>query len=253
MYILGINESHCSTACLLKDGEIIACASEERFTRNKNQWGFPANAIDFVLKYAGIGNHEVDLVNLSFNNPMLVVGYNSGKPISDRHTGKILRSLAQPIYNTWHDINYYVRDLALIESQLYSVWRALAWSSLNKERFGFISEKLDNQKILSTDHHICHGYCAYLDPKIDGKQIVFTLDQTGDNSCGEVNIIENGSYRNIALTPNGKSLGKLYESVTKYLGMKPLEHEYKVMGLAPYASQYEIKKTYDILSKLVWL
>ncbi|MEM5778157.1 MAG: carbamoyltransferase N-terminal domain-containing protein [Candidatus Aenigmatarchaeota archaeon] len=63
--ILGISETHCATACVTKDGNIIACASEERFTRRKNQDGFPERAVEWVLSKV---NEPIDLVVLSFKN-----------------------------------------------------------------------------------------------------------------------------------------------------------------------------------------
>ena len=60
MILLGINEDHNSTAAIIKDGEVVACASEERFTRTKNDMGYPKKAIDSVLEIAGVSGEEVD-------------------------------------------------------------------------------------------------------------------------------------------------------------------------------------------------
>ena len=65
MIVLGINETHCATAAVLRDGRIVGCASEERFTRLKNDAGYPRLAIDALLKECGITPAEVDLVALS--------------------------------------------------------------------------------------------------------------------------------------------------------------------------------------------
>ena len=62
MNILGINEGHMSSACLLKDGKIVAAVSEERFTRNKNEQGFPKNAVNYCLKAGNISKNEIDYV-----------------------------------------------------------------------------------------------------------------------------------------------------------------------------------------------
>ena len=75
MYILGISESHTATAAILKDGEIIACASEERFVRKKSVTGLPRNAIQYCLKEANILSSEIDLVVFSFKNPGLFLGH----------------------------------------------------------------------------------------------------------------------------------------------------------------------------------
>ncbi len=69
-YILGISDSHLATACILKDGEVIGCMSEERFTREKNQSAYPKQSIDFLLGHAGISPGEISAVALAGHEAM---------------------------------------------------------------------------------------------------------------------------------------------------------------------------------------
>ncbi len=89
IYILGINESHVASAALLRDGQIIACASEERFTRKKGQWGYPVRSIDYCLKEAGISPNEVDTVVFGFKNLSLFIHGNPSQKISKFSIGII--------------------------------------------------------------------------------------------------------------------------------------------------------------------
>ncbi|MDD5679972.1 MAG: carbamoyltransferase C-terminal domain-containing protein, partial [Candidatus Omnitrophica bacterium] len=81
--------------------------------------------------------------------------------------------------------------------------------------------------------------------------LVLTLDGSGDGLCATVNIGEKGKLKRIAETKSDASLGKVYSRVTFLLGMKPWEHEYKIMGLAPYAEQKGVEKSYRIIRPLV--
>lgn len=107
--------------------------------------------------------------------------------------------------------------------------------------------KIDDDKVLLIDHHLTHAYTAMYGSGFKDNFLVFTLDGGGDSLCCTVNIVENGELKKLSETSYLHSLSLLYMEITRYLGMKPLEHEYKVMGLAPYAHQENVEKTYNIL------
>ena len=108
------------------------------------------------------------------------------------------------------------------------------------------------------EHHLCHAravYHSFANDKISGDSIIFTLDGAGDNTCSSVTYVnKKGVWNKIAETPLESSLGNIYSHTTKFLGMKPLEHEYKVMGLAAYSKQNYVNSLYEkIFKPVIWL
>ena len=105
---------------------------------------------------------------------------------------------------------------------------------------------IKKEKIIFYDHHFCHMSSSYYLSSFNKKNKILgiTLDGSGDNSSGKIYICQNGKFKKISETSRDASLGKIYSRVTKLLGMKPWEHEYKVMGLAPYANEKYYQKIY---------
>ena len=101
-------------------------------------------------------------------------------------------------------------------------------------------------RIVVVEHHLAHASAAYFGYGKKGC-LVLTLDGSGDGICATVN----RGLNRIAETPNSASIGKIYSRVTYLLGMKPWEHEYKLMGLAPYASEEGVRKSYQVIKKLI--
>ena len=92
-------------------------------------------------------------------------------------------------------------------------------------------------KIIFVEHHQCHAATAYYGRGCqDGPVLIMTNDGSGDELCATVSIGDKGKLKRIAETKKGDSLANIYARVTFMLGMVPLEHEYKLMGMAPYAS-----------------
>jgi carbamoyltransferase len=106
-------------------------------------------------------------------------------------------------------------------------------------------------KIIFIDHHLAHAFSTCFNASKSKKTLVFTLDGEGSGLCATVNIWDGMTMKTIARTPKSASLGYLYSVVTMMLGMKPLEHEFKVMGLAPYAKEHNLKKPYDKIKHLI--
>jgi len=124
--------------------------------------------------------------------------------------------------------------------------------NLRRQRLGE-SLGVDPGKIAATSHQFTHalaGYYAY--PEIaDREALILTSDGMGNHNCSVVYKANGYTIKTIAKTPNFRSLAFIYGMITKYLGMKFLEHEYKVMGLAPYADPEGVKRTYEILQPLI--
>src|SRR5262249_49663996 len=114
-------------------------------------------------------------------------------------------------------------------------------------RFGFAPERLH-----FIDHHTAHAASAYYGwGKFDEPVLVLTNDGAGDGLCATVSIGEAGRLRRVAAVPESESVGNIYAMITFLMGMVPLEHEYKLMGMAPYASEKSSRQVYELFRSLL--
>lgn len=255
VYILGINESHVATAALLKDGEIVACASEERFTRVKGQWGYPKLAVEYCLKEAGITSLDLNEVYMGFESAsMFILGSRESIFISKVivSISPYLRSLLLFLVGIF-PFTYNIYDFMF--NTFYNFFLTITFEYPHR-RLTAKALGIDRNKIKKMDHHLAHAMAAYYSGpknKNNKQSLVITNDGMGDKVCSRIYKVKNYIWEEIASTPNAYSLGWLYLFVTEYLGMKPNEHEYKVMGLAPYAQKDFSKEICDIFKKLMWI
>jgi carbamoyltransferase len=221
VYILGISAYyHDSAACLVKDGEIIAAAQEERFTRIKHDFNFPKNAAKFCLDKAGITQKDLTYVAF-YDKPLL----------------KFERLLETYLATAPFGFNSYRQALPL-------------WL---KEKL-WIPEALKNElefdgEVLFTEHHQSHAGSAFY-PSPFQEAAVLTIDGVGEwatNSLGY------GKDNKLTISADIKfphSIGLLYSAFTYFTGFKVNSGEYKVMGLAPYGEPKYVQKIYDELLDL---
>ena len=267
MIILGLNENHNSTAAIIKDGEVIYCASEERITRDKNDVGYPLQAINEGLKETGLKKSDINFVTFSFQtagNPLeLKIKRITRFSISDyvremREHWKPILIDKKPSTSFWKDIledpkfnkpntkDYYNFDF--LKTAAEKDWPGI----FNQERKKVVVKHLgiDPSKISFIKHHEAHAHYAYYAAPIDRNTptAVITADGWGDGANGSIYRAENGKLKKIYETQNC-NLARIYRYITLLLGMKPHEHEYKVMGLAPYAKDYLSARAYAIFKK----
>ena len=206
MFVLGLSfYYHDSSAALIQDGKIIAAAEEERFSRLKHDSGFPALAIDFCLKQAGITIHDVDHV----------VFYE--KPIVKFE--RILTTAFSTFPRSWRVFR---------ESMHTWLTKKLWVKSHLKERLG-----IPASKILFADHHMSHAAASYYTSPFDHAAIL-TVDGAGEWTTGTLGV---GKGHRIKITREMRfphSVGLLYSAFTAYCGFEVNEGEYKLMGMAPY-------------------
>ena len=231
--ILGISETHCATAAILRDGAIIGCASEERFTRLKNDAGYPRLAVEALLAECGLTARDVDLVALAgrqayarewMNRVLHDVAY------AQEYYGV---RLAPPARGLGRRVRKLGARVGLSD-------RARGKAELSDaERFALVTEHLGiaRERIVTFDHHTCHAAAAYFGSHFGGAPaLVLTNDNSGDGLCASASSALGSVLTRREATPSAPgSLGAFYSFVTLLLGMKFGEHEYKVMGLAPYA------------------
>ncbi len=205
MYILGISAFyHDSAACLVEDGKIIAAAQEERFTRKKHDYNFPANAIKFCLEYAGITVSQIELVAF-YDKPFL----------------KFERLLETYITYSPIGIKSFIKAMPLWIKQ--KLWLK-----------DFIQKELSfNGKIIFPEHHESHAASAFY-PSPFQEAAILTMDGVGEWTTTSYGVGKGNSFDILEEIKFPHSLGLLYSAFTYYTGFKVNSGEYKVMGLAPY-------------------
>lgn len=205
MYILGISAFyHDSAAALIRDGEVIAAAQEERFTRKKHDHNFPSNAAEFCLNYAGIKSSDLEIVAF-YDKPFL----------------KFERLLETYLAFAPIGIKSFIRAMPLwIKEKLWM-----------KE---MIKEKLSYEgKVIFPEHHESHAASAFF-PSSFKEAAILTMDGVGEWTTSSYGIGRDNHVELLADISFPHSLGLLYSSFTYYTGFKVNSGEYKVMGLAPY-------------------
>ncbi len=227
MKILGLNIGHNAAAALLDDGRIVAAVQEERLSRIKNAGGIPALAIHEVLQLGGpAGLDQIDQV--------AVCGTWSSYMVKDGR--QVLADYARMRQAG----NALSRPHAILAG---NAWLRNLWKSYSSERYQrMVLEELarigiDPARVRFVDHHTCHAAMAYYGfGDMDGNVLVLTNDGEGDGLCATVSIGHRGRLERVCEVSNHHTVAGIYGMITYLMGMVPLEHEYKVMGLAPYGS-----------------
>jgi carbamoyltransferase len=216
MNIIGLNIFHADTsACLIKDNEIVAAAEEERFVRIKHYSGFPKNSIEYCLKKGNLKLSDIDYVCVNFD-----VNYN-------------FTSKASYFIKNFLNINFFPRLTAITKRQ-----------DIKKLFLDNFSENI-SAKIINVPHHLSHIASAYLCSGFN-KSLGLSFDGTGDFSCLELYDIQNENFKIEKKISFPHSLGIFYQTVTQYLGFKYYGEEYKVMGLAAYGNKKYIDEMYKL-------
>lgn len=226
MKILGINDQHNASACLTVDGVVVAALQEERLSRVKNHFCFPEQAISWVLADAGVDPDELDVVAVASHH------------ITGAFTGAdLIRS-----YDDMYRLSSRLRRVAK-RTPLGAVARRRRHSRrlADVERTGLPVDRVE-----FVDHHTAHAAAAYHgSPWKDGDVLVLTADGHGDGLSASVRVGRQGRLGPpLATVAAADSLGMLYATITALMGMVPLEHEYKLMGLAPYAPESGAERSY---------
>tara|TARA_Y100000748_G_scaffold26754_1_gene20029 strand:- start:1070 stop:2908 length:1839 start_codon:yes stop_codon:yes gene_type:complete len=213
MYILGISAFyHDSAACLLKDGEIIAAAQEERFTRKKHDAGFPHRAILYCLQEAGIAANDIDNV-VFYEKPFVKFERLLETYLAFAPKGFTSFAKAMPVW---------------IKDKLFQK------SALIKELKSTLDESVDwHERLLFSEHHLSHAASAYYPSPFDSAAVL-TLDGVGEWTTTSLAIGKGNDLQVVKEIHFPHSLGLLYSAFTYYTGFKVNSGEYKVMGLAPY-------------------
>jgi len=214
MKVLGISAFyHDSAAALIVNGEIVAAAQEERFTRVKYDASFPEHAIRFCLQYSGTSLNDLDAI-VFYDKPLLK--FERLLETYYHFAPKGLRSFlsAMPVW---------VKEKLLLRSVLYKSLDGI--------------EKLDRKKVklLFTEHHLSHAASTYF-PSPYKEAAILTIDGVGEWATASICKGEDSRITILKQLDFPHSLGLLYSAFTYYLGFKVNSGEYKMMGLAPYGN-----------------
>jgi carbamoyltransferase len=228
MIVLGISALyHDSAAALLRDGEIVAAAQEERFTRKKHDPGFPKQAIEYCLCAAGITAAEIDVVAF-YDKPFLKFERLLETYVALAPRGFESFRMAIPVQ---------LREKLFLKDLLVKEFRAFAPDVAWEERLKF------------SEHHLSHAASAFFPSPFD-EAAVLTMDGVGEWATTSLAIGKGNSLKVIKEIHFPHSLGLLYSAFTYYTGFKVNSGEYKVMGLAPYGEPKYVKLIFDHLVDL---
>ena len=206
IYILGISAFyHDSAACIVKNGEIIGAAQEERFTRKKHDFSFPHNSIEWCLKEVGIQTKDLSCVAF-YDKPFIkferiILTYLRFAPIGLK---SFMMSMPMWLKNKLH-----TRDLIRNELESYE------------------------GTIIFTEHHESHAASAFY-PSPFKESAILTMDGVGEWTTASIGVGKNSEINLIKELHFPHSLGLLYSAFTYFTGFRVNSGEYKLMGLAPY-------------------
>lgn len=229
MRILGISAFyHDSAAAVVADGEVVAAAQEERFSRKKHDPDFPRHAIEYCLRAAGVDAASIDYIAF-YDKPLLKFERLLETYLAFAPRGFKSFSMAIPV---WLREKLFLKELLLTE---------LA-------KFGADKKSLEPRVVFS-EHHLSHAASAFFPSPFD-EAVVLTMDGVGEWATTS---LASGKGNDLVVHREihfPHSLGLLYSAFTYYTGFKVNSGEYKVMGLAPYGEPKFVRQIYDHLLDL---
>jgi carbamoyltransferase len=233
----------------MQDGEIKSVVSQERFDNIKNSSAFPRDAINWVLATNNLNSTDINNVGICSLTvfPQFFSSGTEGGTGDSRLRRAFIKAeyqagLSKPIRllrrfrRTWNDRQFKKAHQELLDT-LWDNWH------IPREKVEFI------------EHHVCHAYSPVAFFSTEDKDwLILTMDGMGDKYFCTVNVLSKGKVQRISNTGFEHSIGYVYSLTTKFLGMKPQEHEYKVMGLAAYAKEGYFTRTYEkVFKNVAWL
>ncbi|HEX9486073.1 MAG TPA: carbamoyltransferase [Gemmatimonadales bacterium] len=221
-FVLGISAFyHDSAACLLRDGEIVAAAQEERFTRKKGEASFPTHAVDYCLEAGGIGTKGLAYVGF-YDKPLLKF-----ERILETYLGVTPKGFLQ----------FLKAGPVWLKEKLF----------LDRE----VRQALGGYEgqVLYAEHHESHAASAFFPSPFEEAAIV-TMDGVGEWATATIGVGRGNDIQLLRELRWPDSLGLLYSAFTYFTGFKVNSGEYKVMGLAPYGRPRYVQRIYEHLLDL---
>ncbi len=219
MKILGLScFYHDSAAALIEDGKLVAAAEEERFSRKKHDFGFPAGAIEYCLEAGNVKAEDLDLV-VFYEKPFV------------KFERILMSSLAS-----------YPRSWRAFTDAMTTWMGDKLWVGMHiREKLG-----IEKDKLLFVDHHGSHAASAFYPSRFENAAIL-TVDGVGEWTTASFGVGDGTSIKLLREIRFPHSLGLLYSVFTAFLGFEVNEGEYKVMGMAPYGRPRYVDKVWKLL------
>lgn len=262
MKVLGICDSHESSAALMIDGCIVAAAQEERFSGLKFDYGYPEQSVAFCLAHAGIGHEQLDAVVVAteYLNPMLINLKRAAvftvadwvREQEEYWKPKLLEGKSPNLYELF-GAAYGNRDTRYDYSGLLQPAQGTNVREVFQQRRRSAIARyigVPESKIVFVNHELCHKCYALFAQHNPPETLVFVAEGAGEYSNGNLSLYRDGEIVELAHSKQ-HHLAHIYQYVTLLLGMKPGQHEYKVMGLAPYANEHEAEKSYKVFASML--
>jgi carbamoyltransferase len=233
--VVGVHDGHGSAAALVVDGKLVAAIQEERPRRVKNWQGFPRLAIEALLAQIGVTWKDVDAFVYAGAEYYRRDGHTGAKD-RDAHLREYKKNAARK-----GELRRIARRTVLRDATQW--WR-------RRSRFAALRELgVPRSKIHVVKHHMCHAMTAYYGRGRDPDALVVTLDGGGDGLCATISLPRASGDRRLELVASideGDSVGFVWAVITVLLDMTPMDHEYKLMGMAPYATGPRAREVADI-------
>ncbi len=280
MNILSIHDGHNASASLMISGKIVLALQEERFNEIKNFTGYPYQSVKYCLNYLKAKNLYLDKAGISsvFQNPYGLKAkiFNNFKPNDFKEWWKTRINFNYFISKNGKQtkfINGKKRDIKTIlylkkirnkykNKFEYYDFKFLNNKNINKpnlevacfkkERLDKLSQQtgLNKNKIFFIDHHTCHAYYGYFASGLNGQDcLISTIDGGGDGYKQTTWSVKKGKFKLLSRN-NSCPLGKYWKIICVLLSLKPMEHEYKIMGLAPYSKEKYTNEVFNVFKNL---
>lgn len=237
--ILGIHNGHNASICVIRDGRVAYMVQEERIRYEKNHEGFPTQSVKQALRTLDLSPDQIDVV-----------------AFATRASVPITRTREQTLegFRRLLTLRGMARMAAIRLMGGKGPYAKLA-RGLTLRRQHLADCGIDNAEVRLYGHHHCHAATAYYAMREDPIRpyLILTLDGAGEKNCATVSIAKEGRINRIAQTSINHSMGSLYALVTFLMGFVPYEHEYKLMGMAPYCSPEHAERAAAIFHDLVEL
>lgn len=237
--ILSINSGLNASVGYFEDGTPVFSIQEERLNREKNFGGFPQLSLRYLFDNI-VKPSEIDKVVFTNSKPEIIAKEDYYRKYDRAFKDAIKASKENSLLS---NIKSKLRRTALFE-----LMKPQSDPKEVDDKSWLIAQGIDKSIIEYVDHHLCHAAAAYfgMAKDLDESYLVFTLDGGGDGLTSTVYLGKAGVLKKLS-DSNAYSIGNIYSAITYFLGFKPHEHEYKLMGLSPYVKEEYARKYRDLL------
>jgi carbamoyltransferase len=244
--VISIHYGHDATVVYIKNGEIVEAMSEERLSRQKKHIGFPHLSLEYIKNKYSLSKIEKAYLVGNSNSESSNIFYTLEDNIKIRKGQVKYTDYKMSLILTLPGLSNVLDVYHFLKRKIFEFKTGFLVSS-------YIKKVLPGTEITRLHHHSAHAWSsvAFIKNK-HKKYLVFTLDGAGDNLSGTINIFENNKMTRLNSFSYKQSLGLVYSSIVDILGMSRNEHEFKVMGLAPYAKISQGEAVYAELQKIIW-